>query len=331
MMGDSIRITDDCAASPEQWKRIAASCDYATFFHTPQWADIFYRYTAKRLRPVPRKITFIDNTCAVIPLCRKEYFLDDFHLYESSPAGTFGGWISSGGLEMPHTRALVDYMLNLKNVAWRENPYDPFLKGVALPESIEEFTQTIDLTQSSDALRAFTSRAHAKALRKAQREGVTIQEAQSLSDWKEHFKAYESSLIRWKKAGTAKKHSSPYTWDLFKIIFDINPSCRKLWCARYKGALAASVLCFYWNKHAVSWHGAALEEFFGVRPNNLLYQHMIDHARENGFRWFDCNTPGGLKGVIEFKDNLGTQRKMSRFINKASKRRKLVQMIRRLF
>jgi hypothetical protein len=219
----------------------------------------------------------------------------------------------------------------LKNVSWRENPYDPLLHEVDIPGSVDEFTQIVDLTPSAENNQNAPTRAHAKALRKAVREGVTIHEAESLSHWKEHFRIYEESLVRWEKAGTAKKRFRPYTWDLFKIILDINPACRKLWYAEYKGAMAASVLCFYWNRHAVSWHGGAREEFFGVRPNNLLYQHMIDHARKNGFRWFDCNTPGGLQGVIEFKDNLGTQRIRSRFVDKVSKRKKLGQMIRRLF
>jgi hypothetical protein len=330
-MENSIRIVDDVSASTELWKGVAEACPYATFFHTPEWADIFFKYTAGRIRPSPRAIIFEDNLSAVIPLCCKEYLRGAFHSHLSSPAGTFGGWISGDNLTPRHTRALVDYMLKQGDIAWRENPYDPFLHTIPIPGSTDEFTQTIDLTQGADALFNAASRAHAKALRKAIREGVTIREADGITDWERHFKAYELSLVRWEKAGTAKKRAKPYSWDLFNIIFEKKPFYRKLWCACYKGAIAASVLCFYWNKHAVAWHGAALDEFFGVRPNNLLYQHMIDHAREMGYRWFDCNTPGGLKGVVDFKDNLGTQRLKSRYIYITSKKMKLLQTIKRLF
>jgi hypothetical protein len=331
MAKDSIRIIDDSRASAEYWEETAVACDYATFFHTPAWADVFFRYTGGRLRPAARKIVFEDGRSALIALSGREYAHGAFRQFLSASAGTFGGWISRDSLDRVHSLKLVDYLLGLKNIAWRENPYDPYLSAIDIAGSVEEFTQTIDLTPGGEKNQNAPTRAHAKALRKAVREGVTIHEAEDLSDWEEHFRIYEESLVRWEKSGTAKKRFIPYTWDLFKIIFDKNPACRKLWYARYKGSMAASVLCFYWNRHAVAWHGGAREEFFNVRPNNLLYQHLIDHARKSGFHWFDCNTPGGLQGVIEFKDNLGTQRKRSRFLDKASKGKRLVQKIRRMF
>ena len=330
-MKDPIRIIDDSSASMRLWEEVSVACPYATYFHSPEWGDIFYKYTRGRIHPAPRRITFEDNVCVVLPLCRKQYLKGAFKVFLSSPAGTFGGWLSRDALRSPHTRTLIDYMLKLDNIAWRENPYDPLLSAFPIEGAADDFTQVVDLAQSPDALQKVASRAHAKALRKARREGVTVDEAHSLVDWKQHFRAYELSLVRWKKAGTEKRHFKPYTWDLFKIIFEKKTPHCKLWCARYKGSIAASVICFYWNKHAVAWHGAALEEFFNVRPNNLLYQHMIDHAREEGYHWFDCNTPGGLKGVVEFKENLGTQRKRSRVLDKASRERKILRKIKRIF
>jgi hypothetical protein len=330
-MRKSIRIAQEDCPLPSLWEMAAQDCPYATFFHTPEWADIFDKYTRGRIQPAPRHIAFDDGVSVILPLCRKRFALGAFDIFLSSQAGTFGGWITRDALTTGHTRLLIDYMLKMDNIAWRENPYDPFLGAHTIAGAAEDFTQVVDLTQSEDTLRKSASRAHAKALRKALREGVTVEESVSLDDWKQHFRAYELSLVRWKRAGTEKKLVKPYTWDLFKIIYEKKSLHCKLWCARYKNSLAASVLCFYWNKHAVAWHGSAIEEFFGVRPNNLLYQHMIDHARKAGYRWFDCNTPGGLKGVVEFKDNLGTQRLRSRMIEKASTERKILQKIKRIF
>jgi hypothetical protein len=330
-MRDSMRIIDESDVSIDLWKEVAVDCSYATFFHTPEWSDIFFKYSKGRVLPAPRRVTFEDSVSVILPLCRRQILGGAFQLYLSSPAGTFGGWISRDNVTVDHTRMLVDYMLGLDNVAWRENPYDPWIGTLDITGAEDDFTQVVDLSQGADELQKAASRAHAKALRKARREGVVVSEADSLVDWKQHFRAYELSLVRWKKAGKERKLIKPYTWDLFKIIYEKKTPHCKLWCARFKGAVAASALCFYWNKHAVAWHGAALEEFFGVRPNNLLYQHMIDHARESGYHWFDCNTPGGLKGVVEFKDNLGTQRKKSRVVDKASKKRRILQKIKRMF
>jgi hypothetical protein len=326
---DCAKIVSDNVATTLQWKETCEACKYATYFHTSQWVALFSSFTKNKIVADARKIIFKDNYSVILPLARRDYLKGSIKTYLSSPAGTFGGWLSSDPLTRSHSQALVNYMLGFGNIFWRENPYDPLLHEMTIPGSIEEFTQTIDLTKSVEVLQKASSRAHVKAINKARREGVIVTEAQDLDDWKEHFRLYEKSVIRWKNAGTAKKPYKPYSWDLFKLIFDKGPPHCKLWCARCKGKLAASVLCFYWNQHAVAWHGSANEEFFDVRPNNFLYQHMILHARENDYHWFDCNTPGGLNGVVEFKDHLGTQRLSSRFLDKTSITRKIVRAVRR--
>ncbi len=66
------------------------------------------------------------------------------------------------------------------------------------------------------------------------------------------------------------------------------------------------------------------------RPNNLLYEHAIRHAAEEGYRWFDCNPSAGLPGVIEFKKHLGTIPLRSRVIDKKSSLRRLMERLRSL-
>jgi len=326
---NTTKIIDVTEATDDQWLLTCQKCEYATYFHTPQWVDLFSKYSKGRIYPRIKKITFNDNLSAIVPLVCVDFIFGAIKAYQSAPAGTFGGWISSDNLTHAHAQALVDFMLGFSNIVWRENPYDPFLKSIAIAGAARDFTQAIDLTKSEDELRAATSRAHAKALAKARREGVFVTEAQGIDDWKRHFRGYERSLARWKTAGTEKKLNKPYSWELFEAMFKAASPNVKLWCARCKGEVAASVICFYWNRHAVAWHGAALEEYFEVRPNNELYQHMIDDARENGYHWFDCNTPGGLKGVAEFKDHLGTQRLQSRLLDKTSLARKIVRTIKK--
>ena len=328
---DTINITEIRHATEAQWQQTCKECDYATYFHTPQWFELFLRYSNGRIYPVTKKIIFDDGLSAILPLAATVFLKGALTTYQSSPAGTFGGWISSDILTQAHAKALADYMLALTNVLWRENPYDPFLKALNLTGALHEFTQAIDLTKTEVELRSASSRAHAKALAKARREGVYVTEAEGMSDWKQHFKAYEQSLARWKSSGTAKKLNRPYRWEFFEALFATGLPNVKLWCARYKGAVAASVICFYWNRHVVAWHGAALEEYFEVRPNNALYQHMIDDAKDNGYHWFDCNTPGGLKGVAEFKDHLGTQKLQSRLVDKASIPRRIARAVKKWF
>jgi len=317
-MSSSLTVIRNEPASDDEWLSACTACPYATYFHTPYWAKVFAAYTHGAIQPYPRLITFSDNRTALIPLSYSRHAGGLIKTFLSSPAGTFGGWISGTSLTSEHAQLLTDYMLSFSNIVWRENPYDTTIRDITLPPAADDFTQTValQLRSWSDIL-ASASRAHLKALKKAEHAGLTVTQAESIEDWKQHYIAYQASITRWDTAGTTKKRIRPYGWDLFRLIYELPSKHRILWLARCNGAVAASVLCFYWNNHAVAWHGAAHEEYFNIRPNNVLYQSMIQDAHIRGFHWFDCNTPGGLKGVAEFKDHLGTQRLRSRMVDKS--------------
>jgi FemAB family. len=325
-----IKIIDDCPASEKEWQDACDQCPYATYFHTPEWAHIFSTYMKGRMRPWPRKIIFEDGKNCIIPLSRISYFHGLLNQYVSSPAGTFGGWLSLQELSAGHIQALVLYMQKQKNITWRENPYDPCLRDSEIKGARYDFTQTIDLRRSYNEIVRSSSRTHQKSVRRAIRSGVSVREADSKEQWQRHFEGYLASRSRWKKAGK-RKSSAGYSWELFEILFNArSPHCR-LWLALCGGKVASSVISFYWNHHAVAWHGGAFEEYFDVYPNHLLYQEMVRDAHEKGFRWFDFNTTGDLSGVALFKDQLGTQRLSSRVLDTCSISRKIARTAKHIF
>ncbi len=68
------------------------------------------------------------------------------------------------------------------------------------------------------------------------------------------------------------------------------------------------------QNHAVWFHrnhGAALEDYFTLRPVNLLLYEAIKHACEEGYAWFDFNPSGGHEGVRAFKRSFGTESRPS--------------------
>jgi hypothetical protein len=327
-MSSRLTIVRNEPASDDAWLNACNNCSYATYFHTPHWAHVFASYTHGATSPSPRLITFSDNKTAIVPLSYSKHAGGLIKTWLSSPAGTFGGWISGDHLTSGHTQLLIDYMLSFSNIVWRENPYDTVLQELVIPKATNDFTQTVSLRLRSWAdILASASRAHHKAVKKAEQAGVVVTQAHSITDWEQHYTAYQSSMERWNKAGTTKKRVKPYTWDIFRLMYELPPEQRILWLAQCNGDVAASVLCFYWNNHAVAWHGAAHEEYFAIRPNNLLYQSMIQDAHIRGFHWFDCNPAGGLKGVVEFKDHLGTQRIQSRMVDKSGVIKTLYRML----
>jgi lipid II:glycine glycyltransferase (peptidoglycan interpeptide bridge formation enzyme) len=102
----------------------------------------------------------------------------------------------------------------------------------------------------------------------------------------------------------------------------------RLWLVSLDDTIIAGILCFYWNRHAVAWHGAGLSGYFSYRPNNLLYNHAIMHAAENGYRWFDCNPSSDLSGVSTFKKLIGAQPLQSRVLVRRSQLFRILDLLR---
>ncbi len=324
----SLRIVERRPAGLDEWENACRACDYATFFHTPGWVDLFVQANGGSMAPSPEVVTFSDGASAVLPMACRRYPGGMVRLYWSMPAHTFGGWLSSDTLTVEHAGLLAGCLQSRPDLVWRENPYDPILKCMELPCAREDFTQTIDLSEGFETAEKRFDYAHRKAVKKASAAGVSIAEAVHFEEWESYFKLYEASRARWKERKLSKGDGYPRS--LFKTIYASAPSRRKLWLATVRGVPAAGILCFYWNRHAVAWHGAGGAEFFMHRPNNLLYEHAIRHAAKEGYRWFDCNPSAGLPGVIEFKKHLGTIPLRSRVVDKKSAMRRLTERLRSL-
>jgi len=276
-----------------------------------------------------RIIEFSDGLFALLPLIRKRLLGSLCPVYWSSAANTYGGWITSRPLTSEHGRMLAVYLLSFKNIVWRENPFDPHANNLALPGATEDFTQVVDLSSGIDAAIARSDYAHRRAVRKAIDSGVTVIEASNFDTWLSYFSLYKASRLRWHKRKLVQ--SREYSHDFFHRIFECPQPNRKLWLALREGAPIAGTLCFYCNKHAVSWSSAGIAELFNrYRPNDLLYDRAIRHAAENGYRWFDCNPSMGLQGVIDFKQHIGAQKMRSRVINCKSPLRQCVEALRKI-
>lgn len=315
--GSALRITSCRAASIGEWESASRECDHATFFHTPWWASVFCNAKNGRMEKAAQVITFSDGLSVLVPLTRKRLPGKLLSIYWSSPANTYGGWLSSHPLTMEHKRLLINHLLSFHNIVWRENPYEPHMNTLDIPGSVEDFTQAFDLKDGVDAVKGRSDYSHRRAVRKAMESDVTITQASNFDSWISYFSLYRASRVRWHDKGLAR--SREYSLDFFRSLYECPAACRTLWLALHDDEPIAGTLCFYWNRHAVSWSSAGRAEFFHrYRPNDLLYDRIIQHAAEHGYRWFDCNPSTGLQGVIDFKQHLGAQKMRSRFVNKRS-------------
>lgn len=269
------------------------------------------------MTPAAQTVEFSDHTSAILPLTVSSFSGGILKAFWSMPAGTYGGWLSADPLGSDHAWALWEYLRSFHDLAWCENPFDPVLSAIDLPDTTEDFTQTIDLSGGYESARSLTDYSHRRAVRRAVENGVIIREASNFEQWICYFSLYKQSRVRWQKKGLLR--SRGYTIDLFKSLFAVPAHNRRLWLAYLGDTPIAGTLCFFWNRHAVSWSTAGNAAFFKrYRPNDLLYDHAIRYSAESGFRWFDCNPSGGLEGVIDFKEHVGARKLRCRFFNKRS-------------
>jgi CelD/BcsL family acetyltransferase involved in cellulose biosynthesis len=315
------------AATPQEWDDAWSSCEYATFFHSREWAAIWESYSGGKLRPEPLHVTLPDGTTAILPLARERRAMGLLVRTHSSPVGTYGGWLSAAPLAAANARGLAQLLHGMPNLYWRLNPFDPSIVSVELPGVRTDTTHAIDLSGGADAVEQKWKTKHSSHLRnvrKAERAEISVEMAQDEQAWNDYFGVYRGSVERWGESA-----SSVYRRDLFDRMFAQKSKHTALWVARADGRVVAGALCFYASQHAVYWHGAASESHFEARPVNLLMATIVRDACKRGMRWFDLNPSGGHEGVERFKRSIGAQRCECPVVTTTTALMRLAQSIRK--
>jgi hypothetical protein len=304
-----ISIKSVRSATINEWDIIWRDCNYSTFFHSVEWAEIWSKYMQGKMTLAPSLVLFSDGKKALLPFsCLRRnglvpVFLGTAKQYISSPELTYGGWISSDNLYRNHAVLLLNLIRKkFANLAWRVNPYDEVALQVIRNYDFDE-THVINLEREFDEIAKSFSKGHRTAVKQAIRGDVSVRLASSPKDWLDYYKTYETSVNRWGKRLLGVK----YSWDLFQEISRRCSPNIELWLAIHKNRVISGALCFHSKRHFVYWHGASIDTYFNLRPVNLLLYEVIRNACEKGYTWFDFNPSGGLKGVRAFKERFGAK------------------------
>lgn len=285
-------------ATREEWDLLWRNCDFATYFHSREWAELWSIYSQGAIQPAPEMLVFSDGRQALLPISRGRTLKGLSQVHLLSPGGTYGGYLSDHSCGPSHLEAIKAYLLSKGNLTWRWNPYEP----PASPPGRKDVTHALGLSDGFDSLFKQWTKGHKSAAKKAQREGVHVAIAHSQEDWQAYYAIYQDTLRRW-----GSKASTSYSWDFFNELYAMKSANVRLWLAYYGNEVIAGALLFYAKRHAVYWHGAALEAYFHLRPVHLLMFETIQHACNAGYQWFDFNPSGGNDGVVSFKKGFAAQ------------------------
>ncbi|GAI58824.1 unnamed protein product, partial [marine sediment metagenome] len=94
-----------------------------------------------------------DGKSALLPLSYQRSLKGLVKNYISSPAGTFGGWISVDDISVRHAVLMSKFLTKkLGNLVWRINPYDEFVFKSGVQTTEDDETHALNLENGFGAI-----------------------------------------------------------------------------------------------------------------------------------------------------------------------------------
>jgi len=228
-----------------------------------------------------------------------------FRQIESVPVGLYGGPLSERPLTAAEMLILADYYRPRRSsgALLVEAPGGSLDLGVPRKTMTTQILRWSAGTEPAVIVQGYR-KGHRTAIRKAEREGVVMARAASVSDFLDYHGVYLETHKRW-----TRQPGTVYSAELFRELCTISerdPRIR-LWLARRDGRLLAGALAFHQGEGAAYWHGASTEEGRQSNAGNVAVHAAIMDSLESGRTWFDFLPSAGLTDVEHFKAGFGAE------------------------
>lgn len=308
-----LNIVDVQNSTNDDWDKHWMCSDYATYFHSREWSEIWHTYTNGTIAPKPKTIIFSDGKKVVIPVMRQYYYggiIKRFALTGPPFISKYGNWISKESLNEQHVELLSSFILDkYKNITWQLNPFDKNSKTIIIRSKyatrIPHTAYMVDLTQGDERINSKLKSSCRNHIKQAIKNKLTVSEGTGIDHWRTYYNIYLDTIKRW----GAK---TPYIldWKLFEILFYKKTSFIKLWLVWYNDIAIAGCINFYSHGKIIGWHMASLTAYLNLRPVHLLEYSMIQDGVNRNYSWYDFGTDGGNIGLRNFKKSFGPEKIM---------------------
>jgi hypothetical protein len=176
--------------------------------------------------------------------------------------------------------------------------------GLPEQDDIQQISQfvlhTIQLDPDPLRVSKHFKRTHLQNIHAAEERGVKVE----FGDQLEHLKAFYTLQL-----GTRKRHGVPaQPWKYFELLWQhiVKAGMGFVLLASYEGKYIAGMVYLGWRKTLIAKYAASREDYFTLRPNNLLFWEGIRWGCENGFSVFDMGrTEVENTGLRNFKSRWG--------------------------
>ena len=286
------------------WIDVAQSCPYATYYHTPYWADLmgktfFYK-------DITKGFVFDDGTRVILPfMYKKRSFLKGgLNDYISGPPYTYGGPISERKLDAQELNEINEYIThtfkNYNTILIRGNPLTRNL-AISGFQRVEDCSYVLELYKYEDEGHLFKSYSSLSrnCINKAKRNSMlTIKEQGTLKEFEKLYDIYQGSVKYWRADLTR------YPLKLFQNAFFLKNKHMKFWASYYKNKMIGGDIKFYWNDHCCWWLSYYDREYSDLGARR--YRMHIDaiDCKTKGLKFYDLGQTAGKRGLEFFKESL---------------------------
>lgn len=322
-----------------EWDADVASHVDATIFHSRAWAEVlcrtyghtpyYVRFTTdgRRAGLVPlmevssiftgRRGVCVPFSDFCDPLIFHEAASPDSVIQSISRVAKDRGWkyfelrgtcrnrTSADASRQAGTRPQVEPELRAAGVALGESSRSSSRKPPP-PSSKAAFarfyTHLLDLRSSPDQLLSATSSSVRRAIRKAQKSGLSVEIADSAQGMRQFSRLHTR---------TRRRHNlPPQPMSFFKNIHEhiIKRGLGFTVVAHQKREPIAAAIFLHFGKNSLYKFGASDERYQALRGNNLVMWHSIKHLAQQGFRMLHLGrTDVEHNGLRRYKLSLGCE------------------------
>lgn len=301
----------------ETWARVVKGSASAVPSQTPVWLDAICAHGP--WDDASRLYLTADDRALVLPMVRRRHRPPLLAGAYSMPStwGT-GGLLSVEPIRADDVAAVVADLRaapTLRTTVRPDFEQAPLWTAPARAAGAEELPavhHVLDLDRPVDQLVAGFSKMARKAIRKAEKERVVVEECYGRAAVLEFYRLYEGWIDH-----RARRRGIPLP--IARLLGHANEPLARLlrlsevldcaftvWIARRDGVAIAAMITLVQGGVALAWRAASDRDVAGpVRANDLLHRHAIEFATVRGCRYYNMGESGGVESLMRFKTRFG--------------------------
>ncbi|MEH7250434.1 GNAT family N-acetyltransferase [Neobacillus niacini] len=300
-----------------QWEEILKNFKEADIYYSYEYGDLFAKQEGGELLTA----YFEDGYSKVLyPFIKRKVDWNEEDIYDIvTPYGYGGPLIEGESKSIVQFYKLFEEYCQENKIITETIRFHPISKNYINCKKVMDVkyirkTTAVDLTLPLEEIRETYSPMNKRNIKRAIKEGISCYVAEKTQEKIETFtKLYKRTMDR-NNAESFYYFNKKYFFELFK---NTNINETNLLFAQYRGEIIAGVIVMKGPKYSHYHLGASKTEFLYLKPNNCLFDFMIEFCKRRGSTHLHLG--GGYQendGLFKFKASFTNCNNFDFFIGK---------------